>query len=89
LNVENKIVSRSTSTHLLKVFHFLVGKDQTCGVPGRFISENVALICVVDYYSLSDVHGALNSLDQEKAFGRVDWYFNSLVSMGFGPSFIK
>ena len=75
MNVENQIVSSSTSTHLLRNLHFLVGKDQTCGVPGRFTNENVALICVVDYYSLSDVHGALNSLDQEKAFGRVDWSF--------------
>ena len=35
LNVDYKIASRSISARLLKVLHFLVGKDQTCGVPGH------------------------------------------------------
>ena len=72
--------------------HFLVGKDQPCGVPGSFIGENVAFIHdLVDYCSLSCVPAALISLDQEKAFDRVDWSFLrfTLFSMGFGPFFVK
>ena len=66
-------------------------KDQTCGVPGRFIGENVALLRdVVDHATKSNSPVAILSLDQEKAFDRVDWQFmrSVLGVMGFGPSFV-
>ena len=69
----------------------VVSKDETCGVPGRFIGENVALLRdIVDYTSFSNVPAAVLSLDQEKAFDRVDWSFMlaTLSKMGFGPSFL-
>lgn len=77
---------------LLKVIHLLVNKDQTCGVPGRFIGENVSFLRdVVHYASSTGVLVAILSLDQEKAFDRVDWDFmrSTLSAMGFGPSFIS
>ena len=45
---------------------------------------------VVSYASLSGTPVAILSLDQEKAFDRVDWGFlrSTLVRMGFGSSFI-
>ena len=92
LNVDYKIASRSISARLLKVLDSPVARDQSCCVPGRFIGENVAFIRdVVDYCSLSSTPAALISLDQEKAFDRVDWSFlrSVLISMGFGPSFVK
>lgn len=91
LNVDYKSASRAIAGRLLKVLHVVVGKDQTCGVPGRFIGENVAYLRdVVDYVSQVGVSCAILSLDQEKAFDRVDWSFMraTLSSMGFGPSFI-
>ena len=91
LNVDYKIASRAIAGRLLKVLHVVVGKDQTCGVPGRFIGENVAYLRdVVDYVSQVGVSCAILSLDQEKAFDRVDWSFMraTLSSVGFGPSFI-
>ena len=90
LNVDYKIASRAIAGRLLKVLSTVVDKDQTCGVPGRFIGENVAFLRdVVDYASLSGIECAILSLDQEKAFDRVDWGFlkATLVKMGFGPSF--
>ena len=69
----------------------VTSKDQTCGVPGRFIGENVALLRdIVDYASFSNVPTAVLSLDQEKAFDRVDWSFMlaTLSKMGLGPSFL-
>lgn len=62
-----------------------------CGVPGRFIGENVAYLRdVVDYVSQAGVSCAILSLDQEKAFDRIDRSFMraTLSSIGFGPSFI-
>lgn len=92
LNVDYKLAARVIAGRLLRVIHLVVDKDQTCGVPGRFIGENVALLRdVVEYASSSGTPVAILSLDQEKAFDRVDWGFMraTLASMGFGPSFIS
>ena len=76
LNVDCKLASRVLAGRLLKVIHVVVSKYQTCGVPGRFIGENVVrLRDIVDYTSFSNVPAAVLSLDQEKAFDRVDWSF--------------
>ena len=91
LNVDYKAASRVLAGRLLKVIHVVVSKDQTCGVQGRFIGENVALLRdIVDYASFCNVPAAVLSLDQEKAFDRVDWSFMlaTLSKMGFGPSFL-
>lgn len=60
-------------------------------MPGRFIGENVAFLRDVVYFcSLSGSPVAILSLDQEKAFDRVDSSFlrSTLEVMDFGPSFI-
>ena len=92
LNVDYKLASRAIAGRLLKVIHLVVDKDQTCGVPGRFIGENVAFLReVADYATRSNVPVAILSLDQEKAFDRVEWLFmhQTLLAMGFGHSFVS
>ena len=91
LNVDYKLCARALAGRLLKVLHYVVHRDQTCGVKGRYIGENVALLRdVVRYTEETNFPAVILSFDQEKAFDRVDW--NCLVStldhMGFGPSFI-
>lgn len=91
LNVDYKLCARTLAGRLLRVIHFVVSPDQTCGVPGRYIGENVALLRdVVDFASEKDLPVAILSLDQEKAFDRVDsqFLFSTLSAMGFGPSFV-
>ena len=91
MNADYNIASRSIAARLLKVIHLIVSKDQTCGVPGRFIGDNVAFFRdVVDFCTSSGVPAALLSVDQEKAFDRVDWSFlrSTLYALGFGQSFI-
>lgn len=86
LNVDYKLASRAIAGRLLKVIHLVVQRDQTCGVPGRFIGENVAFLRdVVDFATVSNSPVALLSLDQEKAFDRVEWSFmrDTLLTMGF------
>ena len=91
-NADHKLASYAIAGWLLKVIHLVGAKDQSCGVPRRFIGENVALLRdVADYASSSGASVAILSLDQEKAFDRVDWSFmqSTLCTMGFGPSFIS
>ena len=91
INVDYKLCARALAGQLLKVLHHIIVSDQTCGVPGRFIGENVAFLHdLVDFISESGVPAAILSLDQEKPFDRVDWpfLFRTLTHTGFGQSFI-
>ena len=75
----------------MKVIHLVVAKDQTCGVQGRYPGENVAFLRDVSFAGTFDSPVVILSLDQEKAFDRVDWGFMyaTLRKMGFGASFLK
>ncbi len=76
LNVGYKIATRAISGQLLGVIGTVVGYDQTCGIPGHTISENLTLIRdLIGYVDRADMPLALLSLDQEKAFDHVDWDF--------------
>ena len=74
VNFVYKLAVRVIAGRLLKVIHVVVDKDQTCGFPGIFIGENIAFIRdAVEFASSSST--PILSLDQEKAFHRVDWSF--------------
>lgn len=91
LNVDFKIAACAIAGWLLKVIHLVVAKDQTCGVPDRYIGENVAFLRDVSHATTFDSPVAILSLDQEKAFDRVEWGFrlSTLRTMGFGASFVN
>ena len=92
LNVDYKIATRTISGRLLAVLSSIIGPDQTCGVPGRTISSNLFLIRdLLEYVEREDIPLALLSLDQEKAFDRVDWGFllRTLETFNFGPTFLR
>ena len=76
LNVDYKLCARTLAGRLLGILHHVIAPDQTCAVPGRFIGENVALLRdIVHFASETGTPAAILSLDQEKAFDRVDWLF--------------
>ena len=92
LNVDYKLCARALAGRLLNVLQHVIHPDQTCGVRGRYIGENVALLRdVVHYINENNLPAAVLALDQEKAFDRIDWDFllSTLDHMGFGPSFIS
>ena len=92
LNVDYKICSKALSLHLSLVLEKIVSPDQTCSVPGRSISSNLVMLHdMLDYIDRTDQPGILISLDQEKAFDRVDRSFlmNLLQHFDFGPSFCR
>lgn len=92
LNTDYKLCARALAGRLLGVLQHVVHPDQSCGVKGRYIGENVVLLRgIIDYSNESDTAGAILSLDQEKAFDRVDWgfLFRTLSHLGFTSSFIS
>ena len=61
-------------------------------MPDRYIGENVAFLRdVVELANEYNLPVALLSVDQGKAFDRVDWpfLFATLAKMGFGDNFIR
>ena len=90
LNVNYKICSKVLSLCLSKVLEFIIDPDQPCSVPGRKITSNLHILRdVLDHIDRTNETGILISLDQEKAFDRVNRTFllNLLSRFGFGPSF--
>ena len=73
LNVDYKIISKVITSRLANVIEFIVHSDQTCSVPGRSIFSNVTLLRdIMDFIQQTDECAILVSLDQEKAFDRVN-----------------
>ena len=92
LNTDYKIASKAITERLKPVMESIVHRDQTCGVVGRSIFSNLQLIRdTLDMIDKTNESGILVTLDQEKAFDRVDHSFLmcTLVKFGFGPSFCK
>ncbi len=72
LNVDYKIGTKVLASRLKNVLSLVLNADQTCGVPGCSILDNLSLIR--DSLSQGDQKNstlALIEIDQEKAFHRV------------------
>jgi len=92
LNLDYKILTKTLTNRLKLVIEDLVSPYQTCGVPGRsIVDSNHLLRSVVDYVNQKGSYCGILSLDQEKAFDRVDhgFLFACLKQYGFGPTFIS
>ena len=90
LNIDYKIATKALSNRLRKVLPLILSEDQTCGVPDRSIFENLFLLRdTIDYVQLKHLSAAVISLDQEKAFDRVNHSFlqRVLEKFNFGPNF--
>ncbi|CAM2111563.1 unnamed protein product [Caretta caretta] len=92
LSTDYKIVAKAISLRLGSVMADVIHPDQTYTVLGRSIFDNLFL--VRDLLELGWRDGlsfALLSLDQEKAFDRVDYGYllSTLQAFGFGPQFVS
>ena len=89
LNTELKILARVLANRLQLVISDLIGPEQTFAVKGRSIQDNLHLIREVLEGIKDDTEAVLISLDQSKAFDRVDhWFLASVLeTAGFEPEF--
>ena len=90
LNTDYKLDYKVITERLKPVMQSLVHRDQTCGVVGRTIFSNLQLVRdTLDMIDKTNKTGILVTLDQEKAFDRVDHDFlmRVLAKFSFGPSF--
>ena len=90
LCVDYKIGTKALVARLQKVLSSVLHEDQTFGVPGRSIVSNMNLIRdLIEYCNAKNLPQAIISLDQEKAFDRVNWNFLARVlqKMNFRPEF--
>ncbi|KAK2897108.1 hypothetical protein Q8A73_013488 [Channa argus] len=91
LCTDYKVLSRALSNRLKDYLGILVNPDQTYCVPDRTIMDNVFLMRdLIDLCSISNVKLEIISLDQEKAFDRVDhsYLFSVLKALGIGDEFL-
>ena len=92
LNTDYKLASKVITERLKSVMSSIVYQDQTCGIPGKTIFSNLQLVHdLLDMIDKTDETGIFVTLDQEKAFGRVDHEFlmPTLSKFGFGPIFCQ
>lgn len=87
-----KILSKCLANRLKCVLDVLIQKDQTYCIPKRSIYDNLFLMRdIMDYARIYNVDFGVLSLDQEKAFDRVDhnYLFKVLECYGFGEHFLS
>lgn len=90
LSTDYKVLAKVITERLKRVVGTVVQPDQTCGVPGRSSSLNLALVRdIISWAEQRQLPLAILSLDQEKAFDRVNHAFlmSVLERLRFGPVF--
>ena len=92
LNSDYKILSKVLQVRLSKILPSVINEFQSCGVPGRSIHSNLYIVRdIINYCELKGNSCALVSIDQQKAFDKVNWKFLHCVlnKFNFGDNFEK
>ena len=89
LNIDYKILAKALSTRLRKFLAHIVADDKTYGraiLYNVFILRDLVVIC-----KQNSIPAAIISIDQLKAFDRVNWAFmyKTLQAFGFQETFVK
>jgi hypothetical protein len=92
LNTDYKIISKSLVNRLKRLANRFISNNQNSAVPGRSIYDTLHLLRnVFDYCRERDLPCLAVSLDQAKAFDKVDheYLFYVMERMGIGPIFLS
>ena len=92
LNYDYKIITKVLTSRLRDILPNINHPNQKCGIKGRSIYDGAALIRdIIDYVNYKNLPGLIISLDQTKAYDRVEWnfLFKVVEHFNFGPNFIN
>ena len=92
LNISYKIASASIANRIKSVLPKIICDDQKGFMRGRYIGENIRKIYdVMQYAEVENIPGMLLTVDCEKAFDSVSWFFlhKALRFFNFGPDIIN
>ena len=92
LNTDYKIMTKALAIRTSQVMHIVINSDQGASVKGRKITDiNHYIRDIIIYAEDKQLHTSVLSIDQMKAFDRVDhtWLHRLLEHMNFGPYFRK
>ena len=92
LCVDYKIITKAFAIRIQHVLHEIIGENQTAGIPGRSIFNNLwQARDMFDYAKETNQTNYLFNLDQSKAFDMVNHSFmvKTMEKFGFGPEFMK
>lgn len=91
LSSDYKILSKTLANRLSEAIEQVVHPDQTYCIPSRRISDNISFIRdIMTIGNDLNLDFGLVSIDQEKAFDRIehDYLWNVLAAFGFNSKFI-
>ena len=86
------MLSKVLAERIKSVLPGIIHRDQTGGISGRYIGENIRLIEDILYeIENHDSEAIILMLDMEKAFDRVEWnwLFKVMKRFNFGDRFIS
>ncbi len=92
LNCDYKILEKVFANRLNKVIPKLIKEDQKAYIKNRYIGDNARLMEDIIYEcETNEIPGAMISIDQSKAFDRVEWEWLEKVMgrFNFGPKFLN
>lgn len=92
LNTDYKIMTRCIATKLGKVCPDIINEDQAGFIPGRGLYDHTRLSrTIIDYCEVERIEGCIISLDQEKAYDKIDhkYLYKVLKAFGMPTAFIK
>ena len=76
LNCDYKIITKVLATRIRDILPKIIHPNQKCGIKGRSIHDGAALIRdLIHYVNNNNLPGVIISLDQTKAYDRVEWDF--------------
>ena len=92
INTDIKIISKALGSRLETIILSIIHNDQTGFIKGRHSTNNVRrLLNLISLMQRCNREAIVMSLDAEKAFNKVNWFFlfTVLHKFGFGESFIQ